>query len=175
MDDLIPRVQTVLATTLARWLSMTATMPEELLRRAPAPGEWSALECLRHLIDVERSVFPVRVRAILAGQDLAAFDPDKDGADDIGQTPAELAAAFAQSRAASLVTLGQVRNADLERTARHSELGVVRLEELLNEWAAHDFNHTIQAESAVMQPFIAGSGPWRFYFRDHDVDAGEKA
>ncbi len=31
--------------------------------------------------------------------------------------------------------------------------------------------HIVQAERAVMQAFIPGSGPWRFYFAGHDVDA----
>jgi hypothetical protein len=53
----------------------------------------------------------------------------------------------------------------------HPELGRVTLGELVHEWAAHDLNHTIQAEQSVMQPFIAGSGPWRFYFKAHDVEA----
>jgi len=30
--------------------------------------------------------------------------------------------------------------------------------------SAHDLMHTVQAERAMMQPFIAGSGPWRPYF-----------
>jgi hypothetical protein len=29
--------------------------------------------------------------------------------------------------------------------------------------------HTIQAERALMQPFIQGSGPWQVYFQDHFV------
>jgi len=41
---------------------------------------------------------------------------------------------------------------------------------MLNEWAAHDLMHTVQAERALMQPFIPGSGAWRVYFREHDVD-----
>lgn len=45
------------------------------------------------------------------------------------------------------------------------------LRELLNEWAAHDLMHLVQAERAVMQPFIPDSGLWRFYFADHDVEA----
>jgi hypothetical protein len=40
---------------------------------------------------------------------------------------------------------------------------------MLNEWVAHDFNHTIQAQRALMQPFIPTSGPWRHYFIDHDL------
>jgi hypothetical protein len=27
--------------------------------------------------------------------------------------------------------------------------------------------HTVQAERALMQPFIEGCGPWRMYFLDH--------
>ena len=46
-----------------------------------------------------------------------------------------------------------------------TELGVVSLRELLNEWAAHDMMHIVQAERAIMQPFIAASGPWRALLR----------
>jgi hypothetical protein len=70
-------------------------------------------------------------------------------------------------------SLGQawkkVGEADL-LARRASELGVVTLGEMLYEWAAHDLNHTVQAEKALMQPFIAGSGLWRGYFRDHDME-----
>jgi hypothetical protein len=81
-----------------------------------------------------------------------------------------MAAEFAQHRAASLTALSRVKPADLSRTARHSELGMVTLSELLHEWAAHDLMHTVQAERALMQPFIAGCGPWRPYFKDHDLN-----
>lgn len=30
--------------------------------------------------------------------------------------------------------------------------------------------HVVQAERAVMQAFIPSSGPWRFYFADHDAE-----
>jgi hypothetical protein len=43
--------------------------------------------------------------------------------------------------------------------------------ELLNEWVGHDLMHTVQAERALMQPFVAQSGSWRSYFADHDVEA----
>ena len=55
----------------------------------------------------------------------------------------------------------------MARTARHAELGPVTLAQLLHEWAAHDLMHTVQAERALMQPFLAGVGPWRGYFTDH--------
>jgi hypothetical protein len=174
MEDLLPRTRAMLATTAARWQLLAETVPADLLQRQPAPGEWSAVGCLRHLRDAEREVFPVRVRAFLAGQDFAAFDPDAQGGAATDATPAQLAAEFSRLRTASLALLEQLTEADLARTARHSELGQVTLGEMLHEWAAHDLNHTVQAERALMQPFIAGCGPWRSYFADHDVAAGER-
>jgi hypothetical protein len=130
------------------------------------------LDCLRHLLDTEQYVFPVRVEAFLAGRDFEAFNPDTQGTKpDADHKPADLAAEFARCRAASLTALSRVTPADLSRTARHSELGIVSLSEMLHEWAAHDLMHTVQAERAMMQPFIAECGPWRPYFSDHDVDA----
>jgi hypothetical protein len=149
---------------------LTGSLPADLLARQPSPGEWSALECLGHLLDTERYVFPVRVELFLAGRDLEGFNPDTQGSS-LDQGPSELAAEFTRLREASLATLERVSEVDLSRTARHSELGVVTLGEMLHEWAAHDLNHTLQAERAVMQPFIAGSGPWKGYFRDHDLIA----
>ncbi len=169
MDNLIQQVHTVLSTTPARWRDLTETLPVELLMRPPAPSEWSALECLQHLLDAEQFVFPVRVEALLAGRDFEAFNPDTQGSNPrLG--PAEMAAEFARYRAASLDDLLRVRPTDLSRTARHSELGMVTLSELLHEWAAHDLMHTVQAERALMQPFITGCGPWRPYFKDHDLN-----
>jgi hypothetical protein len=144
-------------------------LPDDLLDRAPLPGEWSAMGCLRHLTDAEQFVWPVRVRAFLAGQDFPGFNPNADGQDYSNLTPAQLAAEFARLRATNLPLLDGVTEADFARTARHSELGLVTFGQQLNEWAAHDLMHTVQAERALMQPFIAGTGPWRFYFADHDV------
>jgi hypothetical protein len=169
MDDIIQTTQSVLALTPERWLSLTASLPLDLLSRPPAPGEWSAVECLQHLLDTERTVFPVRVGLFLAGLDLVAFFPDDQGSK-VEQGPRELAVEFAGLRAHSLKDLAKVTPADLARVANHSELGRVTLEEMLHEWAAHDLMHTVQAERALMQPFIAASGPWRGYFKDHDVE-----
>lgn len=172
MENFLRQVQVLLATTVPRWSNLTQNVPAELLRRPPAPGEWSALECLQHLLDAEQRVFPVRIRAFLAGQDFPAFDPDSQGSKpDAAQQPAALAAEFARCRAESLDSVAKLTSADLPRRARHAELGMVTLEELLHEWVAHDLMHTVQAERAVMQPFLDGCGPWRPYFADHDVQA----
>ncbi len=171
MDDteLLRLTPALLSTTAERWQHLTSALPRELLTRVPAHGEWSAADCLHHLLDTERYVFPIRVRAFLAGQDIPAFDPDAQEHDAADRTdPVALAAEFARLRAETIVLLKTLTPADLTRTARHSELGQVTLGEMLHEWAAHDLNHTVQAERALMQPFIAGCGSWRENFADHD-------
>ena len=117
----------------------------------------------------------MRIRALLAGQDFARFDPDSQG------TPAHehasaaaLAAEFATLRADNLALFEPLSESDLSRRARHQELGLVSLNELVHEWAGHDLMHTVQAERALMQPFIQGCGPWQSYFQDH-VARGKSA
>jgi hypothetical protein len=169
MPSLISAVVSMLAATPARWMALAAVDPE-LLARQPAPGEWSAIECLGHVVDTEAGVFQARVAAIREGRDFAAFDPDSEGSR-VERSMRELAAELATARAASLQALASLDDADLDRTGRHAELGVVTMRELLNEWAAHDTMHVVQAERALMQAFIPASGPWRSYFADHDVEA----
>jgi DinB superfamily len=170
MSDTISETKGILTTTAARWTALTSSLPADALTHPAAPGEWSAAHCLSHLLDTEAMVFPVRLRAFLEGKDaFDAFEPDSEGTDRSGMTPAQLAAEFARHRADNLALLEQATSDLLERKARHSELGPVTFAEFLEEWAAHDLNHTVQAERAVMQPFIAGSGPWRSSFADHDL------
>ena len=162
-------VRAILSTTAARWSNLTEHVPLEVLARPPASGEWSAMDCLCHLLDAERWVFPVRLRALLSGNNFVGFDPDTQGTHYTTQNPEQLAGEFARLRRASLVEFDQLTTGDLIHTAQHSELGTVSLNELVHEWAAHDLMHTVQAERAMMQPFILASGPWRAFFHDHDV------
>jgi hypothetical protein len=170
MNDMLTSARDVLSANPARWESLAQTVPADLLSQPPALGEWSALECLQHLIDAE-PVFQFRVDAFLAGRDFPALDPDSQGTKpDARRTPAGLAAGYARLRAASLDALARLTPSDLDRQAVHQELGQVTLSEMVHEWAAHDLMHTVQAERALMQPFIRGSGPWLKYFKDHVVN-----
>lgn len=168
MNDILTESRAILQTMPLRWKNLAETLSPSLLSLPPAEGEWSALDCLQHLVDTERWVFPVRVRAFLAGQDFPAFDPDSQGTKSGNQLlPVELAAEFAALRTASLALFEKLTPSDLARQARHQELGLVTLSELLHEWAGHDLMHLVQAERALMQPFIHGCGPWKPYFKDH--------
>jgi hypothetical protein len=166
MDKVLEAMRALIATTPERWTGMARALPDGLLERPAAESEWSALECLQHIIDTEK-VFQFRIQAFLAGRDFPGFNPDEEGTKPGKQTPLGLAEEFARLRRESLTMLEKLSPADLERKARHAELGMVTLSEMVHEWAAHDLNHSIQAERALMQPFIQGSGPWKIYFTDH--------
>ena len=169
MENILNWARAVFITTPLRWESMAHTLPVELLSRPPVPGEWSALDCLQYFLDTE-VIFNTRVKYFLAGQDIPDFDPDKEGTR-LGSTPSpqEMAAQFRRLRQDSLASLETITTDDLKRRTCHAELGMVTMDEMVHEWAAHDLNHTVQAERAVMQPFILGSGPWQTYFQDHMV------
>jgi hypothetical protein len=173
MADLTSDLIDILRIDAERWKALAAGLDRDLLARPPAPGEWSALQCLGHAADTEAFVFAARVRAIKDGRPtLPSYDPDVQATPVTPRTdPVALAERLATQRRDSLALLATVTEEDMDRTSRHLELGPVTLRELLNEWAAHDMMHIVQAERAVMQPFIPGSGPWRFYFADHDVEA----
>ncbi len=172
--DILRESAALLATTPERWRGLVAAADPDLLASEPRPGEWSALSCLIHLVDTEEHVFPVRVRAFLAGLDFPGFDPDAEGSL-VGERAGTemLVDRFVGLRAQSLDLLRSLAPGDLERRARHAELGPVTLDQMLHEWVGHDLMHTVQAERALMQPFLARSGPWRHYFVDHDVEAAK--
>lgn len=170
MTDLLSQVRPILTTTLERWQAMARSVPADLLALKPAPGEWSAVECLQHMVDTER-VFHSRVRAFMEGRDFSAFNPDAEGTQSAAPSMASLVEEFARLRAETLRLFETITPTDLERTARHAELGPVTLRMMINEWATHDFNHTIQAERAMMQPFLRDCGPWQKYFTEHFITA----
>lgn len=133
------------------------------------------MECLQHILDTEQ-IFPRRVDALRQGQDVPAFDPLCEGAQGSSKvSPTTLAATFARLRAENLALLAGVGEEEFDRGGTHSELGPVTLGQLLNEWAAHDLDHTIQAERALMQPFIAGCGLWQPYFAANRIGGAEPA
>ena len=170
MVPLFRLVLPVLETTPQRWIQLASTLPPELFQRKPAAKEWSAYDCLRHIVDTERAVFPPRIGYLLRGEDFPAFNPDEEGRGSRENiTPIDSAIEFARLREESLALLSKVGEGDLNRTARHQELGMVTLGELIHEWAGHDLMHTVQGERALLQPFIDGCGPWKRYFSDHVV------
>jgi hypothetical protein len=131
------------------------------------PNEWSALECLQHIVDTERLTMPVRLKALLAEEGFPSFNPADDGSR--AAPTIVLAGEFNRLRQDNLMLLAQVTEADLIKKALHAEYGMVTMSEFLHHWAGHDVMHTVQAERALLQPFIEGCGPWVVNYTDHDV------
>src|SRR5262245_59978947 len=142
MTDLLDSATRILSTTPGRWQRLVERTPEELLRRTPAEGEWSAADCLNHLLVAERAVFGQRLRAILDGRDMAAFDPNAPREPQAEREPRDLAAALEAERARHLDMLRGLTPADLDRSSRHPEYGMLPLRVILNAWTAHDLQHT---------------------------------
>lgn len=175
MNTLLKSVQAVLSTTPERWQQLVCALPTELLTRPPVTGEWSARQCLQHLLEAERQNFPVRLQAFLSGRDFDAFDPNQHHADLDELTAEQLVDTFVKARQESLALLKDLKEDDLGRTARHPKQGTVTLAEMLHTWAAHDLMHTVvQAERALMQPFMLGCGSWRPFFRDHEINVPQE-
>lgn len=114
----------------------------------PAPGEWSANECVGHLIEADRRGFAGRIRRILA----------EDGVAEVGWDQIAVAAArrdwerpvaavieeFATGRNEGIALVTALAPSDLDRSAEHAAVGRVTVGELLQEWVFHDRNHIRQ-------------------------------
>ena len=155
----VPDVAALAPAQIADLLAASATtVVAELLALGdqagwrPEPGEWSANECVGHLIEAERRGFAGRIRTILAAASsrtptiLEAWDQVGVAAArrDHLRSGAELAAEFDTLRADSLALVRGLRPADLARGGDHPEVGPLRVDELLGEWVHHDRNHVRQ-------------------------------
>ena len=120
MNNPLESVKSILSTTTLRWLSLTESLPKDLLTRTPLQNEWSAIDCLCHLLDAERWIFPARMQALMVGENFVAFDPDSQGTRYTSQNPQQLAEEFAMRRKESLIELDRVTIQDLMLTAQHS-------------------------------------------------------
>jgi hypothetical protein len=129
----------------------------------PAPGEWSANECVGHLIEAERRGFAGRIRQILAADrpdippDLEAWDPPAvaEARQDHLRPAAELGAEFYSSRREGVALVRGLSGDDLARVGIHPDVGELRVDELLGEWVHHDRNHVRQL-LAVTQARVWG-------------------
>jgi hypothetical protein len=143
---------------IATLLEASATIAVDELRALgaesgwrPRAGEWSANECVGHLIEAERRGFSGRIRQILAAPPdepaaLVTWDPPAvaEGRRDHERPGADLAAEFAALRAVSVAQVRALAPADLERFGIHPHVGPLRVDELLGEWVHHDRNHIRQ-------------------------------
>jgi hypothetical protein len=125
-------------------------LADTALRFQPAPGEWSVVEVVGHLIDIE-AVYFARVRQALASDNphFPAFNPDETVRQRDYQSKQInfLLITFAERRAEHLEFLRMLRPAQLARTGMHASRGQVSVADLVGMLAWHDGNHHNQIAS----------------------------
>lgn len=137
----------MLRATAGRLASLAGTLGPERIRRAPAPGKWSAGEILCHLADCEIA-FAFRLRQTLAedAYTIQPFDQEKWAASYAGLPPADALAAFTALRQWNLLLIAAALPAHAARTVTHPERGTMTFQTLVETMAGHDRNHLAQLE-----------------------------
>jgi hypothetical protein len=124
----------------------------ELLRDRPAPGEWSVLECIGHIVDSEL-IAGARERWIISEDEPAIVGYDQalwvDRLEHNADDPAFLVATFEALRAANLDLWARRPVADRGRVGRHAERGPESYEMTFRLAAGHDRVHLAQARRAL--------------------------
>lgn len=147
--------------------TLLGDLPADVLDWKPKPERWSVSEILAHLAALEQ-VYAERVRRIMAEDSPRLAKYDLDGAkarQEYSRGSAdENLEHFTRLRRASLALLAGLPPSACARTAIHSELGVITLAHLLNEWANHDLGHLRQIEELYRaRAFHPHSGPFMKY------------
>jgi hypothetical protein len=114
----------------------------------PAPDEWSANECLGHIIEAERRGFAGRIRRILAEDGVTESDWNQVAVAaarrDNERPVAEILEEFRSIRDDGIALVSDLGDDDLDRFAVHIVVGRITVRNLLHEWVFHDRNHLRQ-------------------------------
>jgi hypothetical protein len=117
-------------------------------RWRPAPAEWSANECLGHIIEADRRGFGGRIGRILAQVGIEEQGWDQlavaAGRRDNERSVAAILDEFRGVRDAGIALVDGLRPDQLDRFAVHERVGRVTVQDLLHEWVFHDRNHLRQ-------------------------------
>jgi hypothetical protein len=122
----------------------------EVLRYKPTPEQWSILEILGHLADIE-IVYSYRLRQMLADAKPVIAPMDQDAwAKHLGymDIPApELVALYGLNRHHNLRLLRRLKPEDLAKSAFHPEIqGNVTVANCVERMSSHGANHLAQIE-----------------------------
>lgn len=144
-------------------------LPEPWLACDEGPGTWTPVQVLGHLIEGELHDWIPRVRHLLQFGEAVAFPPFDRFSQDRREkrTVAQMLDEFAGLRQQSLDGLVGMKlgPAELRRTGRHPEFGVVTLGQHLATWVAHDLTHVTQVARAMAGRYREAVGPWKAFLR----------
>ena len=129
-------------------VSELTALGDDLARWRPAPGEWSANECLGHIVEADRRGFAGRIARILASDGVAEQGWDQVGVAaarrDNERTVAAILDEFRSGRDEAIALVERLAPDDLSWFAIHDRVGRVTVSDLLHEWVFHDRNHIRQ-------------------------------
>jgi hypothetical protein len=133
------------------------------------PGTWTPRQVLCHVLHGETDDWMPRVRLLLEFGPSRSFTPfDRVAGFSIyaDRTLTSMLDELSRLRAENLEALDalELGPADLAKTGRHPELGVVTLEQLIACWATHDWAHVTQIGRVLTRRYGAAVGPWKAYF-----------
>ncbi|HTV58503.1 MAG TPA: DinB family protein [Verrucomicrobiae bacterium] len=142
---------------------------DEQMAWKPAPDRWSISEVLAHLSDTEIVVFRGRVEKMAKENNPVLESHDQNEAYARGEyskgNGRENLRTFCHERDRSLSALRYLSPGVLGRTGRHSKLGTITIENLMNEWAFHDLGHIRQiAELFRSRAFYPFAGPFQQFY-----------
>ena len=125
-----------------------------IVKRRPAPGEWSIHENACHLADVHPLFFR-RLDLMLAETDpiIRSYDPGRDDGDDalLKLDLDDSLRRFEGDRARLVARLRQLRADDWTRTARHDEYNSYSVFTMFRHLALHDFHHAYRIEELMLR------------------------
>lgn len=125
-----------------------------ILKRRPAPGEWSIHENACHLAEVHPLFFR-RLDQFLAEDrpTITSYDPGRDDPDDalLKLDLDDSLDRFARDRARLVERLGTLRPEDWQRTADHDEYNAYSVFIMFRHLALHDFHHAYRIEELLLR------------------------
>jgi hypothetical protein len=120
------------------------------LDAVPPDGGWTARMVIHHLADSESNSY-VRVRTLLAEDDafIRGYDEERFAERLHYDRPTEASlAVFRAVRASTAELLDQLADADWNRVGTHGESGAYSMDDWLEIYAAHAFDHADQIRRA---------------------------
>jgi len=126
----------------------------QILKRRPAPSEWSIHENACHLAEVHPLFFR-RLDLMLSETNpvMTSYDPGRDDPDD-ALLALDLDASlrrFEHDRAGLVVRLRRLGADDWTRTARHDEYNSYSIFTMFRHLALHDFHHAYRIEELLLR------------------------
>lgn len=145
IDDDIKELKSNLARTPTELATLLESFPADNATFKPAPDEFSVLENVCHLRDIEIEGYTVRIQRILNEE--RPFLADLDGTrlaierDYNRQSVSEALLSFSQARRQNLVVLSEASESEFEREGELEGVGQITLRKLLEMMWEHDGGH----------------------------------